>query len=108
MWTGVLGIAHLTDRSTTPAIGDFGGRQLPFCLPWEIHGDAIAKLSLVEEEADESLYRMELLRESGILPDERLQQLVSEANEILAMTVASIKTLRLSRASSISNPKSKI
>ncbi len=56
--------------------------------------DVIAKLSLVEEEADETLYWMELIVEAGLLPPDKLNPLMSEANEILAMTVASIKTLR--------------
>ena len=56
--------------------------------------DVIAKLGVVEEEADESVYWMELLVESGLTPADRLTDLVSEANEIVAMTVASIKTLR--------------
>ena len=51
---------------------------------------------------------MELLVESGILQEDSLKPLMSEANEIVAMTVASIKTLRSSRGPSIRNPKSKI
>ncbi|RCJ19158.1 four helix bundle protein [Nostoc sp. ATCC 43529] len=56
--------------------------------------DVIAKFSLVEEEADESLYWMELIVEIGLLPLEKVSNLMSENTEILAMTVASIKTLR--------------
>ena len=66
--------------------------------------DIIAKLSLVEEEADENLFWMELIVESGLLPQERLTELMSETNGILAMTVASIKTLRMKSQ----RPKSKI
>jgi hypothetical protein len=43
---------------------------------------------------DESIYWMELLAESGIVQRGRLTTLEGEANELLAMTVASIKTLR--------------
>jgi four helix bundle protein len=68
--------------------------------------DVIAKLSLVEEEADESFYWMELIVEIGLLPLEKVSNLMSENSEILAMTVASIKTLR--NKSKIQNPKSKI
>lgn len=68
--------------------------------------DVIAKLSLVEEEADESLYWMELIVEVGLLPLEKVSNLMSENTEILAMTVASIKTLR--NKSQIQNLKSKI
>jgi four helix bundle protein len=56
--------------------------------------DVIAKLSLVEEEADESLYWMEIIIEAGLVPSEKLRDLMSETNEIVAMIVASIKTLR--------------
>ena len=68
--------------------------------------DVIAKLSIVEEEADESLYWFELLVESGLVPAEQLKSLMSETNEILAMTVASIKTLKTK--ANTSNPKPKI
>ena len=56
--------------------------------------DVIFKLSIVEEEADESLYWMELLVEAGIVGADRVAPLRKEADELIAMTVASIKTLR--------------
>jgi four helix bundle protein len=56
--------------------------------------DVIAKLGIVEEEADESIYWMELLVVGRIIPPERASPLMKEANEIVAMIVASIKTLR--------------
>ena len=56
--------------------------------------DMIHKLSIVEEEADESLLWMELLIESELFKPPRLSALMAEGNEILAMVVASIKTLR--------------
>ncbi len=67
--------------------------------------DMLAKLAVVEEEADESIYWMELLVEGKIIPATKLKDLMAETDEILAMTVSSIKTLR---QSSSSNPKSKI
>jgi four helix bundle protein len=57
--------------------------------------DVISKLAIVEEEADESVYWLELLIEANIVPEDRVSELLKEANEILAMTVASIKTLRM-------------
>lgn len=69
--------------------------------------NVIHKLSIVEEEADESLYWLELLSESDIVSESKLRSLRSEINEILAMTVASIKTLR-SKQLKTQNPKSKI
>src|SRR5262245_41766951 len=69
--------------------------------------DVLNKLAIVEEEADETLYWMELLIESEIISEVKLLGLMSETNEIVAMTVASIKTLRTSQ-SKFQNPKSKI
>ena len=54
----------------------------------------IAKLKIVEEEADETLYWLELLVEAEVMSKRRLRPLMVETDEILAMTVASIKTLR--------------
>jgi four helix bundle protein len=51
-------------------------------------------MGTVEEEADESLYWMELLAEAGIVKAELLGSLKQEADEILAITVASINTAR--------------
>ncbi len=56
--------------------------------------DFIAKMGIVEEEADESLFWMELLIESGIVKPERLESLMNEADELLAITVASINTAK--------------
>ncbi len=56
--------------------------------------DFISKMGTVEEEADESLYWMELLIEAEIVESVKLEFLMNEANELLAMTVASINTAR--------------
>jgi four helix bundle protein len=70
----------------------------------------ISKMGIVEEEADESVYWMELLIEAGIVTAEKLEPLMKEANELLAIMVASLKTAKAkAKASSqIRNPKSKI
>jgi four helix bundle protein len=54
----------------------------------------IAKLDIVLEEADETLFWLELLIESGMMPATRLVALTTETNEITAMVIASLKTLR--------------
>jgi four helix bundle protein len=51
-----------------------------------------AKLGIVEEEADESIYWMELLIEAEIVPQQKLDGLLSEANELLSIIVSSINT----------------
>jgi four helix bundle protein len=60
--------------------------------------DFINKLKIVEEECDESLYWMELLVESGLLPLRRLEALMREGDELLAITVAAIRTTRAQRS----------
>jgi four helix bundle protein len=67
--------------------------------------DVISRLSIVEEEADESLFWMELLIAARLMPEKKLVSLMQEGNELIAMVVASIKTLRRKSAA---NPKSKI
>jgi four helix bundle protein len=56
--------------------------------------DFISKMGIVEEEADESIYWLELLVDAGFLAADAAKPLVAEANEILSITVASIKTAR--------------
>ena len=56
--------------------------------------DLSFKLSIVEEEADETVYWLELLIESHIVSKARVAALLKETDEIIAMIVASIKTLR--------------
>ena len=57
----------------------------------------IAKLGIVEEELDECIYWMELIRDTNLIPLNDLADLAREANELLAITVASIKTARKGR-----------
>ena len=54
----------------------------------------IAKLGIVEQELDESLLWFELLVESGIVPANKMEPLQREAEELLKMTVSSIKTTK--------------
>jgi len=71
--------------------------------------DFICKLSIVEEEADESVYWMELLVESEIVAPALLVDLIDETNQIVSIVVAAIKTSKLKRnpKSEFRNPKSK-
>lgn len=56
--------------------------------------DFVAKMGIVEEECDETVYWIEVLIELGLLSKKRTAELEREANEILAITVSSIKTAR--------------
>jgi four helix bundle protein len=56
--------------------------------------DFVAKLGIVEEECDETIYWMQMVVELKLLKAARLAKLLAEANELLAIVVASIKTAR--------------
>lgn len=56
--------------------------------------DFINKLKIVEEELDESVYFLELLLRFNINFEPVINQLMKEANELLAITVSSIRTAK--------------
>ena len=60
----------------------------------QIQGRFIYKLKIVEEEADESIYWLELFQEVLTPSKKEVKPLIKEANELLAMVVVSIKTAR--------------
>ena len=59
--------------------------------------DFIAKMGIVEEEGDETLFWLELLEESELVSAAKLAAIKREANELIAITIASIKTTRRNR-----------
>lgn len=52
----------------------------------------IAKIGIVIEEADESVYWLEIIIESGLMKKELVELLLKEANELTAIMVASRKS----------------
>jgi four helix bundle protein len=56
--------------------------------------DFISKIAIVEEEADESLFWLELIAESGLMNTERLKDLTKEADELTAIFTATAKQNR--------------
>ena len=58
----------------------------------------IAKIGIVVEEADETIFWLELLVETGIVIEPRMRSLMSEGNELLAIFAASQYTARGKRA----------
>jgi len=68
--------------------------------------EMISKISVVEEEADESAFWLELIADHGLLAHAKLASLSQEAGELTAIMVASRKTLlRRNRESRIENRK---
>jgi len=76
--------------------------------------DFAAKMGIVEEEADEIVYWIETLVDCGLVKQNLVEPLIVEANEIVAITVSSIRTARnnadgrSSRKSAIRIPQSAI
>ena len=53
-----------------------------------------AKMGVVVEETDETVFWLELLVETGVVPMSKMEGLISEANELLAIFAASRRTVR--------------
>ena len=70
----------------------------------------VAKLGIVEEEADEACFWLELIAEGGLVPSGRVKPLLAEADEIVAIVAASRRTasarMASNRKSQIANRKS--
>lgn len=59
--------------------------------------DFIAKLGIVEEECDETVYWIDLLVATGVVKETRIADRRAEASELVAIIVSSIKTARTNR-----------
>ena len=103
-----IAIVHLVDgfpnRRTGWVIGDqllrsgtsVGANYRAACRA-RSRRDFIAKMGIVEEEADESDYWLELAVDAGLLTVDRVKQLRDDAQHIVAMTVLSIRRAREAR-----------
>jgi len=71
--------------------------------------DFISKITIVEEEADETLFWIEMIADANLIKIERLNELLKEADELTAIFTASGKTAKQNNPKSpIRNPKSTI
>lgn len=104
-----LDIIELTDSLPRTRTGEVLGKQLlraatsvganyrAACRA-RSRADFISKVSVVEEESDESLYWLELIAESRLLPQKRPEMLMKEADELTAIFVASGRTAKQNRS----------
>jgi four helix bundle protein len=53
-----------------------------------------AKLGIVLEEADETLFWLELFQEGNVFPAEKMRDLLQEANELVSIFVSSVRSAR--------------
>lgn len=58
----------------------------------------ISKMGVVVEEADETVFWLELLGETGVIRTDRTKDLLKEANELLAIFGASLRTSKAGSA----------
>jgi four helix bundle protein len=56
--------------------------------------DFVSRMGIVEEECDEAFYWIDVLVELGLTSTKRVERLRAEANQIISITVSSIKTAR--------------
>ncbi len=61
----------------------------------------ISKIGVVEEEADETAFWLELITESGLLKEAKLRPLLIEAGELVAIMAASRKSAIANRQSAL-------
>src|SRR3954468_11407037 len=62
--------------------------------------DFISKIGIVLEEADETVFWLEWLVESGIVKQQKIASVLQEANELMAIFAAAHQTARSSRSRS--------
>jgi four helix bundle protein len=100
-----LRIIKLVESLPSGRTSDVVGRQLVKCgtsvganyraaCRAKSRADFIAKIGIVEEEADESIFWMEVLIESGLMRKELLHDLMDEADQLVSIFVSSINTAR--------------
>jgi four helix bundle protein len=65
-----------------------------------------AKLGIVAEEADETVYWLELLRDADLLSEAKLSELLREANELTAIFTAGRRTSSRSQTSNLKHQTS--
>ena len=63
----------------------------------------IAKLSIVVEEVDETLFWLEIITDEKLLPKNKVESLMQEADELTAIFISARKTARKNRPSSTVN-----
>jgi hypothetical protein len=89
-------VSRRTDsRKAGSAVRHFCCRELPGRLSVcraRSKAEFIAKMGIVVEEADETVFWLELLSETGIVSAQRTQQLMKETNQLVAIFGASLRT----------------
>ncbi|HVU16405.1 MAG TPA: four helix bundle protein [Candidatus Didemnitutus sp.] len=95
---------HIVARQLGRSATSVGANYRAACRS-RSRAEMILRLSVVEEEADESAFWLELLVDHRILPPAKAAPLLDEAGQLTAIMVASRRTLSGFRKSSSGNSR---
>lgn len=90
--SGARAIANQLARSGTATAANYRAARRA-----RSKAEFIAKMQIALEEADETHFWLGLAVDGGYLPASRLSPLIQEADEVTAMLVASLKTVKRAR-----------
>lgn len=96
-------IIHLVEKLPASVMGDVFGRQLLRCATSvganyraasraKSDRDFLNKMKICEEEIDETLYWLELIKRAELFAETKMQPLIDEADELCAIITAICKT----------------
>lgn len=91
-----------TAKQLIRSAGSVGANYRAACRG-KSNADFIYKIEMVLEEADESLYWLEVSQEAGLIASSKTEPLIKEANELVCIFNASDKTAKRNRDQQ--NPK---
>ena len=99
---------HLPRNTSGRAIGNqlvrsgtsVGANYRPACRS-RSRAEFAAKLGVVAEEADETVYWLEVIRDGNLLPAKKLTELLKEADELTAIFTAGRRTSSRNQTSNI-------
>jgi four helix bundle protein len=100
-----LRVIHMSDALPKTRSGNVIGNQVLRCATGmaanyraagrsRSKAEFIAKIGVAIEEADETVFWLEMLRDSGIAKPTKLDSMLDEANQLLAIFTASRRTAK--------------
>ncbi len=81
-------------RGPVVPVGYLGGSNYRASCRGRSRADFIAKLGVVLEETDESLFWLEIIVETEVLPEKLVAPLIGEAHELVSIFVAGLNTAK--------------
>ena len=92
---GIINLTKTMDNSQASKV--ISNQLLRAACRARSKADFISKITIVEEEADECVYWLELIEMATILSDQEVEPLKKEASELTAIFTASGKTAKENR-----------